>query len=114
MTGRWARLSLLGVCLVAMLPSYGRADALLPFWKFECVGAGQPPVNGRLERFDENAGTLLFVITDKDGFEGTVQAKVSGNAISMFGQSGRIDFQKQRFVIRSNDCPGGLVGAGYR
>jgi len=93
------------------------ADAendLLPFWKMECVGSGEPAVNGYLDSFNSETGKAIWVMTDKDGYQGTIEAQIQGRQIKIFSVAGNFNQSRTSFKIMDRECPQGLVGQGFR
>ncbi len=79
-----------------------------------CIGSGEPAVNGYISDFDKERQVFTWMITDKDGLSGTASAQISGRDVVMFGNRGRFSQNFEAFQIKANECPGGLLGEGYR
>lgn len=82
-------------------------------WRMTCQGgqgAMRVPIFARVANFDHATGRIDLIVTDRDGYDGTSTATMSGNRIYMFDVSGTWAENGRTALLPVPDlCPNGML-----
>jgi hypothetical protein len=82
-------------------------------WRMTCQGgqgAMGVPIYGQVTRFNPATGRADLIITDRDGYEDSAFATLTGNNLSLFDISGSWAANGQTAFLSAPDtCPSGML-----